>query len=250
MDMGGARSRVTEFWCNAGRVEKGQAGVVRNTLHITVEPLNTLRASYLMHPFAFQAFLVVILGMVTSSWCYLDAPQTKTSSFLTTATCLSTAAKLIDHNRKEFGKNSETILYFKRGEDKGSDDDDRNEQKKQGLWSLVQRLNPFTKTQVLLEAEPNVDTGMRYQVRLRNPDARQKRHVITRITRYLPDLSYQTAEDIFEDALSRGIALLRVLNSRSEAEELAGYFRRANPPVEVDIFDLKQEVILDFSEDD
>jgi len=40
------------------------------------------------------------------------------------------------------------------------------------------------------------------------------------------------------------IALIRVLNSRKEAEEIAGLFLRADPPVLVDVFDTRTSAVL------
>lgn len=63
--------------------------------------------------------------------------------------------------------------------------------------------------------------------------------------RFIPDLSYETAEEIFEDAMIREIALIRVLSSRSEAEDLYRMLRKADPPIPVDVFDTKlSETIL------
>ena len=86
---------------------------------------------------------------------------------------------------------------------------------------------------------PATSAGGRYQLRLLSPVMRDKRHIITRIMRFIPDLSYETAEEIFEEAMLREMALIRVLSSRAEAEDLYRMLRKADPPIQVDVFDTK-----------
>ena len=43
--------------------------------------------------------------------------------------------------------------------------------------------------------------------------ANNRRHVITRILRYFPDIKWETAADIVDTAVFDGKALVRVLNS-------------------------------------
>jgi hypothetical protein len=61
--------------------------------------------------------------------------------------------------------------------------------------------------------------------------------------RYLPDVSFTSAEDMV-DAATNGRALIRVLNSRSDAEDLGKLFRRADPPVRVEVYDSKTDEII------
>ena len=41
-----------------------------------------------------------------------------------------------------------------------------------------------------------------------------RRHIITRLRRYLPDLSWETAEQIVDTSIEEEIALVRVFNSK------------------------------------
>ena len=45
------------------------------------------------------------------------------------------------------------------------------------------------------------DTSMRYELRLKNVNAENRRHVTTRLQRYLPDLQFETAQDIVDVAI-------------------------------------------------
>lgn len=75
---------------------------------------------------------------------------------------------------------------------------------------------PKTSRSRLIETykTPLEDTGNRYEVRLVNVNQAKKRHTITRLRRYLPDLSWETAEGMVDLAIDEGAALIRVLNSQ------------------------------------
>ena len=102
-------------------------------------------------------------------------------------------------------------------------------------WNFPNSLYKFIKSY----DTPMTSPGGRYHLRLLNPLMRDKRHIITRLMRFIPDLSYETAEEIFEEALVRGTALVRVLNSLSQAEDLFQMLKKADPPIQVDVFDTK-----------
>eukprot|EP01033_Poteriospumella_lacustris_P010875 gene10875-7734_t len=90
------------------------------------------------------------------------------------------------------------------------------------------------------------DDRMRFHLRLRD-QARVSdapRHVITRITRYFPDISYDFAKQIVARAREEGAALVRVFSSLSDAEEAVELFRRADPPIHCEIFDAKTEELV------
>lgn len=72
----------------------------------------------------------------------------------------------------------------------------------------------------------------------------EKRHIITRIMRYLPDISYQTAEAMVDEALLNSVALVRVLNSKKEASDLVQLFKRADPPVRIECFDAATNEVI------
>ena len=81
-------------------------------------------------------------------------------------------------------------------------------------------------------------------LRLIQPKNNDRRHCITRLTRFLPDLTYETAVDIVDLALVEGISLVRVFNSIKEAEYLAKMLRVADPPINVQIYDSKRDKVV------
>jgi hypothetical protein len=91
---------------------------------------------------------------------------------------------------------------------------------------------------------PMPDVGYRYHVRLLRPRFSSRRHATTRILRYLPDMKWETAEGIVANAFEDGIALIRILNSLSDAEYLAKKLRSADPPLPVEIYDSKKDKIV------
>lgn len=119
---------------------------------------------------------------------------------------------------------------------------------------------------------PQQDSGNRYEVRLINASRVKKRHIITRLRRYLPDLSWETAEWIVEIAVEEGAALVRVLNNKvrlahlspllnancfyvvvliicvhtqNDAAYLVDMLNKADPPVTLEVYDTKkQEVVV------
>jgi hypothetical protein len=93
-------------------------------------------------------------------------------------------------------------------------------------------------------ATPVADTGNRFHLRLVDPASRDRRHIITRIMRYIPDLSYSSTEDIVDEALNNKRSLIRVVNSRDKAEELLTMFKRADPPVRVEVYDTKLDEVI------
>ena len=58
--------------------------------------------------------------------------------------------------------------------------------------------------------------------------ANNRRHVITRILRYFPDIKWETAADIVDTAVFDGKALVRVLNSLvTHTSNYLSYYRNA-----------------------
>lgn len=84
------------------------------------------------------------------------------------------------------------------------------------LWKGIQRFLPGTSKARLAEtySSSQSDPGHRYHVRLTNASPRNKRHIITRLRRYLPDLTWQTAEHMVDRAIENGASLVRVLTSK------------------------------------
>lgn len=82
-------------------------------------------------------------------------------------------------------------------------------------WKGIKRFLPgVTRAKIDQTYEtPEYESGNRYSIRLLQPDKKFKRHTITRIRRYLPDIEWETAESIVDDAIINGISLIRVVNS-------------------------------------
>ena len=84
------------------------------------------------------------------------------------------------------------------------------------IWNGIKRFLPKTSRVTIAENYdiPNPDSGYRYHLRLVNGKIADRRHIITRLRRYLPDLSWETAEQIVDTSIEEEIALVRVFNSK------------------------------------
>lgn len=104
--------------------------------------------------------------------------------------------------------------------EKDGSGDGESEQKQTGFWSGLKRFLPFTSRATLKETYqlPLPDPGMRYHVRLLKPDESLRRHTITRILRFFPDIQWQTAEVLVDIALKKGVSLIRVTNDKVRCE--------------------------------
>jgi hypothetical protein len=134
-------------------------------------------------------------------------------------------------------------LYFNRGNnDNNNDDDDNNK----GWKSILRFIPGLSRARIEKTYESELeDTGNRYMIRLIMKSSSERRHTITRIQRFFPDILWETAEDIVDTALVNGISLIRVVNSRTDAEYLVDMLRRADPPITVEVFDNRKNEIVD-----
>jgi hypothetical protein len=64
--------------------------------------------------------------------------------------------------------------------------------------------------------------------------------------RFFPDLTWETAQDIVETAIVNDIALVRVVNSKREAELAVDMLRKADPTIPTEVWDEKTKDILPF----
>ncbi len=93
-------------------------------------------------------------------------------------------------------------------------------QKKGFLTTVWQGLERFLSGGLRARFEKSYATPLtatprfRYHIRIVRPEKRDKRHIIDRIMRYFPDVSFGGASEIVETGLSEGIALLRVLSNK------------------------------------
>ena len=131
-------------------------------------------------------------------------------------------------------KTLEPLNFKQRGN--GDDGDDH---KDKGGW-----FSSWKARIASLFQEPSPDTGNRYHIRIKDVKSVPQRHVVTRLLRYFPDLTWETAEDIVETCLVNEIALVRIVNSLKEAEYAADMLRKADPPIPAEIYDSKTEEIL------
>lgn len=114
------------------------------------------------------------------------------------------------------------------------------------MWRALVRFLPVSSRAKLEKTynRPKSDTGNRYHVQLVNPSAQHKRHAITRLRRYCPDMSWATAEEIVITAITDGRSLARIFNSRSEAEYLVDMLHQASPAVPAQIYDSKRQEVI------
>ena len=104
-----------------------------------------------------------------------------------------------------------TSLHFKRegdGSESGGSSDG-------GGWiqRIARFINPVQKARLEKSYEQTQnELGYRYMLRLIQPKSSERRHCITRLMRFLPDLTFETAGEIVDAATSEGVGLIRVYN--------------------------------------
>lgn len=140
-------------------------------------------------------------------------------------------------------------LYFNKGDnnDKGDNNEKGDNNGVGGVFKSILRFIPgVSKARVEKSYEVNeYDAGNRYMIRLLQPKTSDRRHIITRIQRFFPDIVWETASDIVDTALVNGISLIRVVNSRSDAEYLVDMLRKADPPILCEVFDNRKNEVID-----
>jgi len=136
------------------------------------------------------------------------------------------------------------LSFKKKGDD--SSPGGGKEEVSLGVWEGVKRFLPdvvrarFEKS----FAAPVTETNMRYRLILLQQKRQMRRHVITRITRWLPDIQFETAAEIVDTAIAEEKALVRVLNSLDEAKFLRKMLMSADPPVTCEIMDDKDGTVI------
>ena len=135
------------------------------------------------------------------------------------------------------------INFKKKGEGDGGGSGDDGE--KGGWWKIWKFLPGVNKAKLEKSYETTeTEIGNRYMVRLVSPQLKNRRHIITRLIRYLPDLQFETAGEIVDVAVDNGVSLIRVFNSLKDTEFLCDMLRKADPPIRVEVFDSKKGEIL------
>jgi hypothetical protein len=114
-----------------------------------------------------------------------------------------------------------------------------------GIFSRVLRSIPWFRSKEQLST-PQPDSSQRYHLRLRRPLTRDRRHVTTRLTRFFPDLTFETAQSIVDAAIEsdNGISLIRVFNSIKDVKYYYDMLRLADPPVIAEIYDTRTNDIV------
>ena len=166
--------------------------------------------------------MVQMWAINVSILCFLFFVVLRTTDGFGTAVARSRTTKLLD-----------PLKFKQRGN--GGDDDNNDK----GGW-----FSSWKARIASLFQEPSPDTGNRYHIRIKDVKGVPQRHVITRLIRYFPDLTWETAEDIVETCLVNEVALVRIVNSLREAEYAADMLRKADPPIPSEIYDSKKEEIL------
>lgn len=128
-------------------------------------------------------------------------------------------------------------LQFKKRAEGGNSDE--------GFFSKLKSYIPGLRRSTATMPEPETELGYRFQIRLtKKGNTRDKRHIITRIMRFLPDIQWETACEIVDNAWQNDASVVRYLNSKKEAQELQAVLGRADPPVCVEVFDIKKGEIV------
>lgn len=149
---------------------------------------------------------------------------------------------------KKNNYNNDLMRWFKKKDDdndNNGNDDGSNDGGKKGWSKLLQFLPTFRRAQFEKSYDsPQTDSSQRYMVRLLQAKSNQRRHVITRLLRFCPDLVFETAADIVDTALVDGISLVRVFNSERDAKYLVEMLKKADPPISAEVYDNKNGEIL------
>eukprot|EP01035_Chromulina_nebulosa_P039680 gene39680-53643_t len=158
-----------------------------------------------------QFSLLIFVTILVLNSSLLTTTTTKTLNLCTQGKECSNEVELRQAPRScrsNFG------LFFKQ---KGDDSKDEGENPGilSSIWKGIKRFVPdVTKAKIEKSYEvPQTEGGYRYHIRLVGSNVNNRRHVITRILRYFPDIKWETAADIVDTAIFDGKALVRVLNS-------------------------------------
>lgn len=94
--------------------------------------------------------------------------------------------------------------------------------------------------------KPQTASNVRYHVRLKAVDEIDRRHVATRLVRFFPDFSLKAADEIANMAVQEGTALVKIMHSLADAEEVVLHLRTANPSIAAEIYDAKEKKVVTF----
>lgn len=139
------------------------------------------------------------------------------------------------------------INFKKKGAEGGDNGGDGGSGGDEGSWwRKISRFLPGVQRSKLEKSfeTPVPEIGDRYMVRLVNPQIKNRRHIITRLIRFLPDLKYESAGEIVDLALDNGVSLIRVFNSLKDTEFLCDMLRKADPPIRVEVYDNKKGELI------
>jgi hypothetical protein len=138
------------------------------------------------------------------------------------------------------GRMRSSRLSFKKKKDKGEGGGDGGDQGEGFFGRLKSYIPGLRRSQSRKTDETAPELGYRFEIRLRGREnGSDRRHIITRIMRFFPDIKWETACDIVDGAFQNEVSVVRILNSKKEAQQLQSILSRADPPVVVEIFDTK-----------
>ena len=141
-------------------------------------------------------------------------------------------------------------LNFQKRDGDGNNSNNKKKSNKGGNGGFLKGLSRFVpgvvRNRLTKSISPETDAGNRYHVRLTSVSPIDKRHVTTRLVRFCPDLTYETADDIVSRCIDADNkkSLVRVFNSLKQATELCDLLRKADPPITSELFDSKAGDVL------
>jgi len=146
---------------------------------------------------------------------------------------------------QNFGE-SLTSLHFKKKDEGNGGGDGKRDGLRKSIWTGIKRFLPDTSRAKMEESYkiPSEDSGNRYHIRLIEASLDTRRHTITRLRRFIPDLSWETAEEMVNIAIDEGVSLIRVLNSKNDVKYLVDMLKAADPPVLVEVYDTKADDLI------
>ncbi len=163
--------------------------------------------------------------------------------------CLLSSASSFLLYRINIQRTSVNSLYFQKKNNNNNGDNTDKDRESGGFFKGIKRFMPaIVRNRLEKDVTSETDSSNRYEVRLVNVSPLDRRHVTTRLLRYLPDLTYETAQDIVDRCIDSDNdpkrSLIRVYNSLKRATYLSDMLKIADPAIQNEIYDSKDNTIL------
>ena len=161
---------------------------------------------------------------------------------------ISNTTSFILHGINNHRKSMNSLKFQKKNNNNNNDNNDKDKGKG-GFFNGIKRFIPaIVRNRLEKDVTPETNSSNRYEVRLVNVSPLDRRHVTTRLLRYLPDLTYETAQDIVDRCIDSDTdpkkSLIRVFNSIKRANYLSDMLKVADPSIQNEIYDSKDNIIL------